>query len=38
VCGDASELPFVGGISEKQGSELLIADLPLADHAVERKR
>jgi GH24 family phage-related lysozyme (muramidase) len=26
VCGDASELPFVGGISEKQGSLLLLAD------------
>ena len=35
VCGAASEVPFAGGISEQQGSELLLADAAYAEHAVE---
>ena len=35
VCGAASEAPFAGGISEQQGSALLLQDVAYAEHAVE---
>jgi lysozyme len=35
VCGAASEVPFAGGITEGQGSALLLQDLAYAEHAVE---
>jgi lysozyme len=35
VCGAASEAPFTGGISEEQGSVLLLEDVAYAEHAVQ---
>ena len=35
ICGAASEAPFVGGISEQQGTALLLEDAAYAQHAVE---
>ncbi|MCU1247102.1 MAG: phage-related lysozyme (muraminidase) [Edaphobacter sp.] len=34
VCGAASEAPFAGGITEEQGSALLIEDVAYAEHSV----
>jgi lysozyme len=34
ICGAASEAPFAAGITEEQGSELLLADVGYAEHAV----
>jgi hypothetical protein len=33
VCGAASEAPFVDGLSEEQGTALLLQDAPYAEHA-----
>jgi lysozyme len=35
ICGAASEAPFAAGITEEQGSELLLGDVAYAEHAVE---
>jgi GH24 family phage-related lysozyme (muramidase) len=35
ICGVASEKPFANGISEQQGSELLMTDTEYAQHAIE---
>lgn len=35
ICGAASEAPFAGGITEEQGSDLLLQDVAYAEHAVE---
>jgi lysozyme len=34
VCGAASEAAFAAGISEEQGSALLLGDVAYAEHAV----
>jgi lysozyme len=36
VCGAASEAPFAGGISEEQGTALLLQDAAYAGRAVEQ--
>jgi len=35
ICGAASEAPFISGISEGQGSALLLEDVGYAQHTVE---
>jgi GH24 family phage-related lysozyme (muramidase) len=35
ICGAASEAPFAGGITEQQGTALLMRDVAYAEHAVE---
>ncbi|WP_433963682.1 lysozyme [Tunturiibacter gelidiferens] len=35
ICGAASEAPFAGGVSEEQGTALLLQDAAYAEHAVE---
>jgi lysozyme len=35
ICGAASEAPFAEGVSEEQGTALLLQDAAYAEHAVE---